>query len=157
MRCLILLSGCWLAIQDSSTTPPMVSESGGPCVFWTKAGRGSRHYYVDGESIGAAALEKRLANDPEERPIVLSAGRMRRAGWSLLAIGLTFDVVGWGTFLGLSIDNPKGDLPLWGQAVSGTLIASWFPTMAAGVVLTGEASGQLKEAVDHVNARRQCH
>ena len=134
----------------------MVEESGGPCIYWIKQGRGSRRYYIDGEEVGSGELERRLSRDPAERRAVLSAGRMRRAGWSLLAIGATLDVVGWATFIGLSVESSSPTLPVWGQALSGALIGSWFPTMAAGAVLTGEGTIGIYQAVQRVNARREC-
>jgi hypothetical protein len=153
VRALVLLSGCWLAIQNPE---PTYVNAVGTCIQKARVGRGSFRYWRAGEELSSAGVEHLLAKVPAERKTAIAAGHMRRAGWSFLALGLSFMVAGVATLVSLGVQNPTGDVPMPGKAVGGALVAAWFPTMATGAILTGEASMELRGAVDRVNASGTC-
>jgi hypothetical protein len=149
----LLVSGCWLAIKDPS--PTYVTASG-TCIQKEQVGRRGVRYWRDGEELSDADVEHLLAKVPDERRTAASAGHMRRAGWSFLALGAIFAVAGVATLISSALESPNGDVPVSAQAVGTALVAAWFPTMAGGAVLTHEASLQLRSAVGRVNAKGIC-
>jgi anti-sigma factor RsiW len=144
MRRLALLVAC---------APAYLPTSGGPCIESIRAGR-SRYFYHDGEPVRAARLERFLARDPNEKYAVEEMGHLRRAGWSLAAIGYLMLPVSLGLFLGKQ--NADGSLPTWVEATGGTLLAAWFPTVLTGVLLGSIAQSELRDAVNRRNARGPC-
>jgi hypothetical protein len=144
MRLLVLLVAC---------APAYLPTSGGPCIESVRWGK-STHYFHDGEELSASRLEKFLARDPNERYAVSEMGNLRRAGWSLVALGYLMLPVSIGVLIGAA-DN-KGGLPTWAEATGGTLVAAWAPTVVSGVVLASTARSEMSDAVRRRNARGPC-
>ncbi len=141
----VLLGGCAVA-------PRYVTETGGPCIEQVRYGKNTR-YYRNGDPIGVAALEDFLAREPSERVAVSEMRHLRRAGWSLFALGAAMEAAAFGVLYGAGgVRSP----PVWAEAVGGTLLASWFPTEAAGIGLVSVARGELSRAVSRANQRGPC-
>jgi hypothetical protein len=144
MRLFALLVAC---------APAYLPTSGGPCIEHVRWGK-STHYFHEGEELSASRLEKFLERAPDERYAVSEMRNLRRAGWSLVALGYLMLPVSIGVLIGASDD--KGGLPTWAEATGGTLLAAWAPTVVTGVVLASVARNDLSDAVRRRNARGPC-
>ena len=151
---LVLLSGCWLAIHDSSSPTYYSSystSSSGGCVERICSGR-SYYYAHAGERLGDRQLERIVERDPDERARAPSAFRLRRAGWALFGTALVLHLAAIATMFGAIATDAKGELPRWAGITVLTSELNVIGMIGGGGVAATMGGEQVGQAVTRVDA-----